>query len=97
MTPKKALCIHDLSTVGRSSLRIITPTISRLGTQVIALPTAVVAVSPEAKNLANGCWKTITAKLNITKHRLYRKPGPVLTVISMEDATAPEQPVATFF
>lgn len=58
---------------------------------------AVVAVSPEAKNLANGCWKTITAKLNITKHRLYRKPGPVLTVISMEDATAPEQPVATFF
>ena len=58
---------------------------------------AVVAVSPEAKNLANGCWKIITAKLNITKHRLYRKPGPVLTVISMEDATAPEQPVATFF
>ena len=58
---------------------------------------AVVAVSPEAKSLANGCWKTITAKLNITKHRLYRKPGPVLTVISMEDATAPEQPVATFF
>lgn len=43
MTPKKALCIHDLSTVGRSSLRIITPVISRLGVQVIAMPTAVLS------------------------------------------------------
>ena len=60
MTPKKALCIHDLSTVGRSSLRIITPTISRLGTQVIALPTAVLSAhfalgKPAMEDLTEFC------------------------------------------
>ena len=32
MTPKKALCIHDMSTVGRCSLAVITPVISSMGT-----------------------------------------------------------------
>lgn len=58
---------------------------------------AVVAVMPDSDKLKTATWHTITAKLNINKHKLYRKPGPVLTVISLEDAEKPEEEVATFY
>ena len=45
----------------------------------------------------NGEWITITAKIEIKKHRAYGKKGPVLTVISTEPAEPPQQEVATFY
>ncbi len=41
--PKKILCIHDLSGVGRCSLAVIAPVLSTIGHQVICLPTAVLS------------------------------------------------------
>ncbi len=40
---KKALCIHDISCVGRCSLTAISPVISSYGIQCIPLPTAVLS------------------------------------------------------
>ena len=37
--PKKVLCIHDLSGVGRCSLAVILPVLSVMGIQPVALPT----------------------------------------------------------
>ena len=37
--PKKVLCIHDLSGVGRCSLAVILPVLSVMGVQPVALPT----------------------------------------------------------
>ena len=36
--PKKVLCIHDLSGVGRCSLAVILPVLSVMGIQPVALP-----------------------------------------------------------
>ncbi len=41
--PKKVLCIHDLSGMGRCSLSVILPVLSAMGHQVICLPTAVLS------------------------------------------------------
>lgn len=37
--PKKILCIHDLSSLGRCSLAVITPTLCAMGYQAVPLPT----------------------------------------------------------
>ncbi|MDD7517702.1 GTP-binding protein [Ruminococcus flavefaciens] len=42
-------------------------------------------------------WITVTGKISVQKHKLYRGKGPVLYVESFEKAEAPEQPVATFY
>lgn len=49
-------------------------------------------VEPEPKK-----WLTITAKISVRKHKLYKGAGPVLSVISLENADAPEREVATFY
>ena len=41
--PKKVLCIHDLSGVGRCSLAVILPVFSVMGVQPVALPTVVLS------------------------------------------------------
>ena len=41
--PKKILCIHDLSGVGRCSLAVILPVLSVMGAQPVALPTVVLS------------------------------------------------------
>ncbi len=41
--PKKILCIHDLSAVGRCSLSVITPTLCTMGYQAVPLPTVVLS------------------------------------------------------
>ena len=41
--PKKILCIHDLSGVGRCSLAVILPVLSVMGVQPVALPTVVLS------------------------------------------------------
>ncbi|MEG1782135.1 MAG: pyridoxamine kinase [Oscillospiraceae bacterium] len=43
MTPKKALCIHDMSSVGRCSLTVISPVLSVMGIQCVPLTTAVLS------------------------------------------------------
>ncbi|MBR1758007.1 MAG: GTPase [Lachnospiraceae bacterium] len=42
-------------------------------------------------------WYTVRAKVSYKFHRLYRRKGPLLTVLSMTPAEAPEQEVATFY
>lgn len=46
---------------------------------------------------ANKEWINITGKISVQKHKLYRGKGPVLYVQSIEEAAAPDQPVATFY
>ena len=41
--PKKVLCVHDLSGVGRCSLAVILPVLSVMGAQPVALPTVVLS------------------------------------------------------
>ena len=43
MAAKKALCIHDMSCVGRSSLTAVSPVLSVKGIQCIPLPTTVLS------------------------------------------------------
>lgn len=42
-------------------------------------------------------WLTITAKIKVQRHKLYKGAGPVLYVESLENAAAPEKEVATFY
>ncbi len=42
-------------------------------------------------------WLTITAKIKVQRHKLYKGEGPVLYVESLENAAAPEKEVATFY
>ncbi|MBR5520984.1 MAG: pyridoxamine kinase [Oscillospiraceae bacterium] len=43
MTPKKALCIHSMATVGRSSTAVIAPALAAMGIQPVMLPTVVLS------------------------------------------------------
>ena len=46
--------------------------------------------------LKNKQWVKIDAVLNLEKHKMYGKVGPVLNTISVSVTDAPEEPVATF-
>lgn len=48
-------------------------------------------------SIKNRDWATITAKISLRYHTIYKGRGPVLTAISVEDAQQPEQEVATFY
>ena len=51
----------------------------------------------EASNaLKARSWVTVTAKVSVKYHALYKGVGPILTAISVEPAEAPAQEVATF-
>ncbi len=52
---------------------------------------------PESACLKNRDWIILTARISIEYHELYKKPGPVLHVLSIEKSSQPEQEVATFF
>lgn len=45
----------------------------------------------------NGSWGILTARIEMKKHRLYSQKAPVLKLIKLEAATAPENEVATFY
>ena len=45
----------------------------------------------------NGKWYTMRAKIEHKWHKLYGQKGPVLTLLEMQPAEAPAQPVATFY
>ncbi len=57
----------------------------------------VVCVGDEMMNLKLRDWVTVTAKIKIEKHKIYRGKGPVMYVTSMEYSDKPEQEVATFY
>ncbi|MBR2722339.1 MAG: GTPase [Clostridia bacterium] len=42
-------------------------------------------------------WVTVTGKIKLEKHKLYRGPGPVVYVTGTDFAVAPAQEVATFY
>ena len=81
--PKKILCIHDLSGVGRCSLAVILPVLSVMGFQPAAKPVVCAGVSgpPEGVggatvgsatgwNLMNDITGTLTARLpRATPHK----------------------------
>ena len=45
----------------------------------------------------NGKWYTMRAKIEHKWHKLYGQKGPVLTLLEMQPAEVPAQPVATFY
>ena len=50
-----------------------------------------------AKEVMDDTWARITARMSVKNCKVYGRKGPVLHMISVESAQAPEQPVATFF
>ncbi len=56
-----------------------------------------VCIFPSDTSLKTRDWVTLTGKIKIEKHKLYRGPGPVLYVVSTEFAVPPVQEVATFY
>jgi uncharacterized repeat protein (TIGR03943 family) len=50
-----------------------------------------------AEKLETEKWYNITAEVNIKPCRVYGRKGPVLKLIDAKPATAPEDPVATFY
>lgn len=56
-----------------------------------------VCIFKEPTSLKTREWVTLTGKIVVEKHRLYRGAGPVLYVESTEFAVAPAQEVATFY
>ncbi|MDY3015451.1 MAG: GTP-binding protein [Evtepia sp.] len=51
----------------------------------------------DVKKLQDQQWVELTAKIAIKNNRVYNKKGPVLSVVSIQPGTAPEQDVATFY
>ena len=56
-----------------------------------------VAKSDNTSNISNSCWYMITATIDIKFSGLYRKKGPIFNIKSVEPATEPDDPVATFY
>lgn len=58
---------------------------------------AFICVGAEPSDLSHGEWATVEGRVSIERHPLYRNPGPVLYLNSVEKTDAPEQKVATFY
>lgn len=56
-----------------------------------------VCIFPSQPSLKTRDWVTLTGKIKIEKHKLYRGPGPVLYVTDTAFAVKPAQEVATFY
>ena len=54
-------------------------------------------VLPEVMDLKTRDWISITAKVEFTKHRIYKGKGPVLIVEKVIICEAPEEQLATFY
>ena len=50
-----------------------------------------------ADKATNGGWARIKAKIEVKGCKVYGRRGPVLKLISLEQASAPEDPVSTFY
>jgi hypothetical protein len=56
-----------------------------------------VCIFEKAPNLETRDWVTLTGKIKVEKHKLYRGEGPVLYVTATDFAVPPAQEVATFY
>ncbi|MBQ9132110.1 MAG: GTPase, partial [Clostridia bacterium] len=56
-----------------------------------------VCVFKEPTSLKTRDWVTVTGRIKVEKHKLYRGEGPVLYVENTEFAVKPAQEVATFY
>ncbi|MBQ9797532.1 MAG: GTPase [Clostridia bacterium] len=56
-----------------------------------------VCIFSEKTSLKTRDWVTLTGKIKVEKHKLYRGPGPVFYVTKTEFAVPPVQEVATFY
>ncbi|MBQ8213446.1 MAG: GTPase, partial [Clostridia bacterium] len=56
-----------------------------------------VCIFSEPTSLKTRDWVTLTGKIRVEKHKLYRGVGPVLYVSKSEFAVPPAQEVATFY
>ena len=56
-----------------------------------------VCIFSEPTSLKTRDWVTLTGKIRVEKHKLYRGVGPVLYVTKSEFAVPPAQEVATFY
>ncbi len=56
-----------------------------------------VCIFPEATTLKTRDWATVTGKVKLEKHKLYRGMGPVIYIQQTSFATPPVQEVATFY
>ncbi len=52
---------------------------------------------PDSFSLQNGQWALVTAKIIIGPHEAYGREGPVLQVLQIETACAPEEETATYY
>lgn len=51
----------------------------------------------EADNYNSGDWITLTAKIEVRHHDIYKRVGPVLIPVSIEKAQAPSEIIASFY
>ncbi len=58
---------------------------------------AVVCEYSDAKKIKNKGWIKLTAVLEYKYHELYQGPGPVMKILSIENTSQLENPVATFY
>ena len=58
---------------------------------------ALVCQWDKADTVQDDTWMVLTAKIDFKFHRAYGRKGPVLSYLSAEPCTPPEQPVATFY
>ena len=56
-----------------------------------------VCIFSEKTALKTRDWVTLTGKIRVEKHKLYRGAGPVLYVTASSFAVKPAQEVATFY
>ena len=50
-----------------------------------------------AKLVRHKSWNTVEGRINVKFYNIYGKKGPVLSINTVEPATEPDQPVATFY
>lgn len=53
--------------------------------------------SEKTKELSEGDWILITAKIEVKYHKVYKRKGPVFKAEIIEKTDAPQDPVATFY
>ena len=56
-----------------------------------------IAVGNPRRELGDGDWVELTASIKVKRHPGYNRAGPVLTIIEISGAEAPEEEVATFY
>ena len=51
----------------------------------------------QTESLSDGEWVILEAKIAVKYHKVYRRKGPVLSVISIEKCDEPDEAIATFY